>query len=108
MNIKVNFFSIVRRFGISKKTNKPYDITQLSYQQPLERGEFGPMTVEGFGSNLVEMMVNESCIKECANFEPLQQVELTLEPDPRDINRNIVTSIKATETFKVNNNRKAV
>ncbi len=36
MNIRLKFFSIVRRLVISKKTNKFNDMTQLIYLQPSE------------------------------------------------------------------------
>lgn len=94
MNLKVRFFSAVRRFGVSKKTNNSYDMIQLFYAVPLETGKFGAMTVEGSGLSIVEMEANLDVINQCVGISPMSEVEIILEPNPRNPNKTLVAEVK--------------
>ena len=92
--MKVQFLNATHRKGLSKASNKPYDMCKLNYLKPIEVVRNEKMEYYGFGMTAQEIDLDPRCIHMFETAMSGDEVDLVLEPNPRFPQYNWVVGIK--------------
>lgn len=90
--MKVTVFNAQRARGISK-TNSEYDICTITFGTPVQPMQSDKRQVSGYGLNAQEIGLDPMALSQFAKLTYPCEVDLLIEPDPRNINRNICKGI---------------
>lgn len=95
--MKVTFLNATHRKGISAKTNKPYDMANVTYLVPVQPQVSEKMTYLGYGNETREIPLKSDCLKQFAEFSSGDQIDLIVEPDPNYPSRTIVVGVSGVD-----------
>ena len=93
--MKVTVFNAQRARGISQKNNSEYDICTVTFGTPVQAVQRDNRQVSGYGLNNNEIGLDPSALSQFAKHTYPVELDLIIEPDPRNINRNICKGIVA-------------
>lgn len=90
------YLGITRDAGTSKKTGNAYDIVQVHY------ADFGtnsgrPDRKQSIGLEAKTMACSQDCFETFKNVQPGSSVNFEFEPDPRNMQRNIIVGCKPVQ-----------
>lgn len=91
--MKVTVFNAQRARGISAKNNSEYDICTVTFGTPVQSVQRDNRQVSGYGLNAQEIGLDPLALSQFAKLTFPCEVDLLIEPDPRNINRNICKGI---------------
>lgn len=91
--MKVQFLNATHRKGISKASNKPYDMCKLNYLKPIESVTNDKMVYFGFGMAVQEIDLDPRCIHLFESIKAGDDVDLVLEPNPSYPQYNWVSGV---------------
>ena len=91
--MKAIFLSATRRFGKSSKTGNDYDMCMISIAVPVENVTTANMTFQGFGFEAKEIDLNPLVMAQFANVKPFTEVDLVIEPTPKNFSRTWVNGL---------------
>lgn len=91
--MKVQFLAAYRRSGISKKTNRPYDFSQVEYAMPLRQVDSETYQQTGVGFEAKTLELANGCIADFNGLALGEQVDLKINPNPEDPSRNMCFGI---------------
>lgn len=87
------YLGVTRDAGTSKKTNNAYDILVVHFAQDASQNQ-RPDRKFALGLEPQQMPINEACIKQFSNIQPLSSVNFDFEPDPRNMQRNRICGVR--------------
>jgi len=90
--MKVTVLNAQRASGISK-SNSEYDICTVTFCVPVNPTRSERRTVQGFGYNAQEIALDPAALPQFSKLNYPCEVDLVIEPDPRNINRNMCRGI---------------
>ena len=93
--MKVTVLNAQRARGISAKNNSEYDICTLTYAVPVQSVQKQNRQVTGYGLNAQEIGLDPSVLAHFAKYTFPSVIDLRIEPDPRNMNRNVCVGIVA-------------
>lgn len=93
--MKVTVFNAQRARGISAKTNNEYDICTVTFGTPVQTMQRDNRQVTGYGVNAQEIGLDPAALAQFSKHSYPCDLDLVIEPDPRNINRNICKGISA-------------
>ena len=101
--MKLKIIALRHQFGISKKTNKAYDMKRIFRLAPLESISSESYNVFGGGSIAIETNIEESFFKECLDVfnalsDGVDSVDMDFEMGLDSFNQNIVVGF--TDEYK--------
>lgn len=82
-----------RARGVSAKNNSEYDICTVTFGTPVQGVQRDNRQVVGYGLNPQEIALDPLALSHFAKLTYPCEVDLIIEPDPRNINRNICKGI---------------
>jgi hypothetical protein len=91
--MKVLVLNAERAKGVSAKNNREYDICTVTYCTPVENVSKENRQVVGYGLRAQELGLDPAVLKQFARHEFPAELDLIIEPDPRNMNRNLVKGI---------------
>lgn len=91
--MKVIVLNAQRARGISQKNNAEYDICTVTFGVPVQAVTRDNRQVQGFGVNPQEIGLDPAALSQFAKHSLPAELDLVIEPDPRNINRNICRGI---------------
>lgn len=91
--MKVIVLNAQRARGISQKNNSEYDICTVTFGTPVQSVQRDNRQVTGFGYNPQEIGLDPACLSQFSKVALPAELDLVIEPDPRNINRNICRGI---------------
>jgi hypothetical protein len=91
--MKVTVFNAQRAQGVSAKNNNEYDICTVTFGTPVQRVQRDNRQVSGYGLDDNELALDPAALKEFSAYTYPCELDLIIEPDPRNINRNICKGI---------------
>jgi hypothetical protein len=91
--MKVMVLNAQRAQGVSQKNNSEYDICTVTFGSPVQRVQRDNRQVTGYGMNANEVGLDPAALKDFAAYTYPCELDLIIEPDPRNINRNICKGI---------------
>ena len=89
--MKVIYIGATRRTGTSAKTGNPYDICVLTYGVPVQNKNTEKYDYHGYGSEIREVNLDPSALKEFASLQTCEEVDLQLTPNPTNPRVTICT-----------------
>lgn len=92
--MKVMVIGVQHSRGVSK-AGQSYDFAKLDYGVPVRPVSSEKRQVRGFGFEVQQVSIDPSCIPQFEKIRLPAEVELLVSPDPANLQRNIVTGIKA-------------
>lgn len=93
--MKVTVFNAQRARGISSKNNQEYDICTVTFGTPVQSVQRDNRQVVGYGIQPQEIGLDPAALSQFGKLSYPAEVDLIIEPDPRNINRNICKGIVA-------------
>lgn len=87
------YLGLTRDAGTSKKTNNAYDIMQVHFAQDASMST-RPDRKIGMGLEPQNLPVAQEAIQKFKDLEPMSAINFELQPDPRNMQRNIVVGYK--------------
>lgn len=93
--MKVTVLNAQRARGISVKTNAEYDICTLTYAVPVQPVQKQNRQVTGYGLNAQEIGLDPSALPNFSKYTFPIVLDLRIEPDARNMNRNVCVGIVA-------------
>jgi len=90
----VKFINVQRRHGTSSKTGQPYDICTVEYGVPIEPRKTDAYTFLGYGLSVKEIRCDPACMDSFKEIDSLSEIDLILQPDAYNPERNIVVGHK--------------
>ena len=94
-NMKVIVFNAQRANGISAKNGNSYDICTVTIGTQVQGVSRTDRTVVGYGYQASEIGLDSAALSQFAKHQFPCELNLVIEPDPRNINRNICKGISA-------------
>jgi hypothetical protein len=91
--MKVTVLNAQRARGVSAKNNSEYDICTVAFGTPVQTVHRDNRQVVGYGLNAQEIGLDPAALPQFAKLNFPCEVDLLIEPDPRNINRNICKGI---------------
>jgi hypothetical protein len=91
--MKVVFIGASRRHGVSGKTGNAYDICELAHAWPIEPKRTEAYVFEGHGCSERTIELAPGALVQFAKVKVGQEVSITMEPNPRNPERNICTGL---------------
>lgn len=91
--MKVTIFNAQRARGVSAKTNAEYDICTVTFGTQVQPVHRDNRQVTGYGLDAKEIGLDPAALTQFGKLVYPCEVDLLIEPDPRNINRNICTGI---------------
>jgi hypothetical protein len=91
--MKVTVFNAQRARGVSAKNNNEYDICTVTIGTPVQSVQRDNRQVSGFGLNASEIGLDPSVLSQFSKIPLPAELDLIIEPDPRNINRNICKGV---------------
>lgn len=91
MGVKVTFVGAMHCRGTGK--NGAYDFCQVKYMAPLESVQKENRQVIAYGAEEATLDLDPSKIHDFKDIKPGAYVTLEVQPNPRNMNRNICTGI---------------
>jgi len=91
---KVLVINVQRAYGVSKKTGSEYDICSLTYGAPFKEQHGDTRTVTGSGWTPQEIALDPSVMSQFKDIKLPSELDLIVEADPRNLNRNICRGVK--------------
>lgn len=92
--MKVTVFNAQRAKGVSAKNNNEYDICTVTFGTPVQSVQRDNRQVIGYGVNANEIGLDPAALSQFAKQTFPVELDLIIEPDPRNINRNICKGIQ--------------
>lgn len=92
--MKVIVCGVMRRSGTSAKTQKAYDMCQVTYLRPIKPKQTDSMVYVGFGHEAVTLDLDPSCLKQFGNRQFPAEMDLLIEPMGENPARNWVVGVK--------------
>jgi len=93
--MKVLVLNAERAKGVSPKNNREYDICTVTYCIPVENVSRENRQVVGYGLRAQELGLDPSAMSQFSKYEYPIELDLIIEPDPRNMNRNLVKGVNA-------------
>ncbi|PJG58832.1 hypothetical protein [Aeromonas cavernicola] len=99
--MRVIFIGAAHRHGTSK-LGKPYDMCKFTYAIPISPVTTATMNYHGFGYEPKEVDLEPSALNKFALCQIGETIDISVEPDPTNLTRNIVTGLikPSTESEK--------
>lgn len=91
--MKVLVLNAQRAKGVSQKNGREYDICTIEFCSPVENVSKENRQVIGYGMRSQEIGLDPAALKEFANHQYPLELDLKIEPDPRNMNRNICKGV---------------
>jgi hypothetical protein len=91
--MKVLVLNVQRAKGVSAKNNREYDISTVTYCTPVENVSRENRQVTGYGFNASELGLDPSALPQFSKHEFPCELDLVIEPDPRNMNRNLCKGV---------------
>lgn len=91
---KVLVLNVQHAYGKSKKTGADYDICTLTYGVPFKEQYGDSRTVVGLGYTTQEIALEPDAMLQFQDHALPAELDLIVEADPRNLNRNICRGIK--------------
>lgn len=91
--MKVLVLNAQRAKGVSPKNGRDYDICTVQFCVPVENFSRENRQVVGYGMNPQEIALDPAALKDFANHSYPVELDLKIEPDPRNMNRNICKGV---------------
>jgi len=92
--MKVLVLNAQRAKGVSKKNGNDYDICTVQFGIPIENVSREGRQVIGYGINPQEIALDPAALKDFSSYEFPVELDLIIEPDPRNMNRNICKGVQ--------------
>jgi hypothetical protein len=93
--MKVMVLSAQRARGVSAKTQADYDICTVVYAMPVQSVQRPTRQVTGYGYDTQEMQLDPAALAQFSKAVYPCVLDLVIEPDPRNMQRNICKGIAA-------------
>jgi hypothetical protein len=93
--MKVMVLSAQRARGVSAKTQNDYDICTIVYGTPVQSVQRPTRQVTGYGYDTQEMQLDPASLAQFSKAVYPCVLDLVIEPDPRNMQRNICKGIAA-------------
>jgi len=82
--------------GVKRATGEAYGpFYKLYYLAPVQTVSSATRTVSGVGFTPKDISITETVFHQLKAIKPLQKVELVVEADPSNLNRNVIVGVKA-------------
>ena len=91
--MKVLVVNVQHAKGVSK-SNAPYDICTISYGTQVQSVNRENRQVSGFGFQIQELGLEPSAMTQFSSLTFPTVVDLDVQPDPRNLNRNVCVGIR--------------
>lgn len=93
--MQVLVLNAVRARGISQKTGNEYDICTITYGNAVQPVQKDNRQVIGYGYQVQELALNPAALAGFKDVKFPAMLNLDVQPDPRNINRNICVGLIA-------------
>lgn len=91
----VTVINAQRARGTSSRTGAEYDICTITFGTPVQTLQRENRQVVGFGLQTQELGLDPECLGQFQKIDFPADLDLIIEPDPRNINRNICKGIRS-------------
>jgi hypothetical protein len=91
--MKVLVLNVQRARGISQKNSREYDICTITYCTQVENVSRENRQVTGYGYNASELGLDPSALPQFSKVDFPAELDLLIEPDPRNMNRNLCKGV---------------
>ena len=93
--MELTFIGASRRQGKSKNTGNDYDMAMLKYAIPMESKDSELNRFTAHGHQEKEINIDPDCLSQFFKCELGDKIAVNVQPDPRNMNRTIVTGVIA-------------
>lgn len=93
--MKITFIGVQHMRGTSSKTGRDYDFARLLVAKDIEAVFNDTRQVHGYGAEVQEIPLDKTCLDQFALFGVGDQVDVRVEPDPRNFKNNICVGVNA-------------